>query len=336
MNSRVAFRNVLQGKNNQRPPFAPFLYGLAARIANVSLRDMASNASYYTNALEGVCGLFGPDVIVGNFDATLECESFGCEIEWPGEFTAPTVVKGGDFVNLRPEDFVRSGRIPVLMEVTKRLTISLGRDTAITCALIGPCSFLKNFQMPSEGIDAGSADESIKLLGSYYTKLVRSLCELKVDALFFREDLLAQEFVGELFQHKEAYKALYRTLFNIIRAFNGFPILVVKNCPLEEIKDVHGLLRPSSMVFLGDTFFENDLLFIKDIADSLKMSFGVPLSIGTGKPEELWNQLSLIESFVSTHRPKNLFYTSDGEIPSDVAMEILHTVMDRLRSGSGS
>jgi hypothetical protein len=109
---------------------------------------------------------------------------------------------------------------------------------------------------------------------------------------------------------------------------------VTKHLPLNTIKDVHSLLRPSSIVLLGDKFGESDLGFIKDTANSLKLSFGVPLPIGTGTQEELWNQLSAMESFVSKYRPKNLFYTSDGEIPHDIPMEILHTLMNRLKASS--
>jgi len=332
VSGRLAFRNALQGKNDGRLPFIPFFYGLAARTANVSLREMVGDASYYTNALEGVYGLLGHDVIVGNFETTLERESFGCEVEWPGEYGAPNVVKGGVLSGLRPEEFINRGRIPIVMEVTKRLTISLGRDTAIACALIGPCSFLESGQILPEDIHRSNKGEAIKLLGSYFTKLVRSLCELKIDALFFREDPLGEQFVEELFQNQEAYKALYGTLFNIVKAFNAFPVIVAKHLPLKTIKDVHTMLRPSSIVLLGDRFGDSDLGFIKDIANSLKLSFGVPLPIGTGTQEELWNQLSTMESFISKYRPKNLFYTSDGEIPHDIPMEILHTLMNRLRA----
>ena len=53
MNGRAIFRNTLLGKNSGRPPFVPFVYGLAARMAGVPLREMAWNASY-----EGHCANF--------------------------------------------------------------------------------------------------------------------------------------------------------------------------------------------------------------------------------------------------------------------------------------
>jgi hypothetical protein len=327
MNSRLAFRNTLQGKNDGRPPFVPFVYGLAARTVNVSLKEMLGDASYYTNALEGLYRLLGYDVIVGNFDTTLEGESFGCEVEWPVEYGAPSLVKGSGSFVLRPEEFMSRGRIPMVLEVTKRLTISLGRDVAVACALTGPCSFIVSMPTSNKG-------EAIKFLGSFFTKLLRSLCEFKIDALFFREDPLGARFAEELFQNKEAYKSLYGTLFNIVRAFNAFPVVVVNCLPLKAIKDIFGLLRPGGIVLLGDKLGESDLSFINDTANSLKLSFGVPLPIRTGTQEDLWNQLSTMESFISKHRPKNLFYTSDGEIPHDIPIEILHTLMDRLKAGS--
>jgi hypothetical protein len=297
---------------------------------------MAADASSYTNALEGVYGLLGHDVIVGNFDTTLESESFGWEVEWQGEYGPPTLGKGGGVSGLRPEDFLGRGRIPVVMEVMKRLTLTLGRDAAVACALTGPCSFIKMARIPSETGQKENMGELIKLLGPFFTKLVRGLCELKIDALFFREDPLEGRFVEELFQRREAFKAIYGTLFNIVRAFNAFPVVVTKHLPLESIKEVHGLLKPGGIIFLGERFGEKEMGSIKEMGDSLKLSFGVPLPVGISPQEDLWNQLSVMDSFVAAYGFKNLFYTSDGEIPHDIAMEILHALMDRLRAGSDS
>ena len=144
MSGRIKFRNVIKGKNSESPPFVPFMYGLIARTGNVPLNNMAWDPTYYTNALEGICGLLGLDVIVGNFDATLEMEAFGARIEWKDDFDTPIAQKGNALSGILPEDFMNQGRIPVVMEVTKRLALSVGRDTAIAPALLGPCSFCNN------------------------------------------------------------------------------------------------------------------------------------------------------------------------------------------------
>jgi SAM-dependent methyltransferase len=332
MSGRLKFRNVLKGKNIERPPFVPFMFGLIARTGNFPLKEMAWDPGYYTNALEGICGLLGLDVIVGNFDATLEMEAFGARIEWQGEFNTPIAQRGNELLDIRPEDFMSRDRIPVVMEVIKRLTLSSGRDTAIAPALMGPCSFRKNLDyLLKDGIDR-SPSEGMKHFGGPFTKWVQGLCGQKIDALFFREDLLGEGFMDELQENKEAYRSLYGTLFNIVRAFNASPIVVTENLPLEAVHEVHSLLKPGGIVLLSNALNEAELIAINNLSKELKISFGVPLPIGTAGQEELWRRLTMLETFVSEYEPKNIFYTSDGEIPYDIDLEILHTLTARVNA----
>ena len=332
MNGRLKFRNVIKGKNSESPPFVPFMYGLIARTGNIPLNEMAWDPSYYTNALEGIHQLLGLEVIVGNFDATLESEAFGARIEWNDDFDPPLVQKGNALSDMLPEEFMNQGRIPVVMEVTKRLVVSVGRETAIAPALLGPCSLCNNLvHLIADDIDR-SPSERIKYFGSFITKWVRGLCEQKIDALFFREELLAERFMDELGENKESYRSLYGTLFNIVRAFNAMPILVTENLPLEAVHEVQSLLKPSGIVLLGSLLGDNELIAINDLSKRLNMSFGVPLPIGKGNQEELWRHLTMLESFVSKYKPKGIFYSSDGEIPHDTDLEVLHTLMARVNA----
>lgn len=333
MNGRTNFRSALQCKNKDRLPLVSFVYGLAARTANVRLSEMVFDEDCYSNALEGFYRLLGNEVILSNFDITVESEAFGSEVEWPGEYNAPILLNPGGLSNIEPEEFMVSGRVPVVMEVTRRLGVSLGREAAITCALTGPCSFI--MRALSCGNSERTAADAIKYYGRYFTRLVRGVCELKIDALFFREDPLETGFLDVIQGNKEAYKSLYGTLFNIVKAYNAFPVLVTKNLQLDAINEVHAMTRPTGLVLLGNTFDKNELLILKKMADSHKLSFGLPLPIGTRSEEELWSQLSCVETFVHKDRPQNFFYTSDGEIQHDIEMELLHTLMSRMNEDLG-
>jgi hypothetical protein len=333
MNGKMAFRSVLQGKYEGHPIFLPFIYGLSARAAQVTLRDMVSDPGCYANALEGMYRLLDYEVIANNYDTTIESEAWGGQIEWRGDYDAPVLVEGGDLSLVPPEEILGRGRIPVLLEVTKRLAISTGRDAAIACVVCGPCSLVKGFQRTFGRTGTGSTGEAVKLFGGFLNKLVRGLCELKVDAVLFREDPLGEELLEEFNQNKEVYKGLYGTLFNIVRAFNGFPILLTSRLTIDAIGKIHGLLRPDGIVLLGTDFDKGDLPVLKELADALRTSFGLPLPVGTSTPEALWDRLRGIESFASGHQPKRFFYTSDGEVPHDMPMEALHALMDRLRAG---
>ena len=330
MNGKIAFKNTLQRKNEGPLLFVPFVFGLAAKIANIPLKQMVWDPTYYTYSLEGAYKLFHYGAIVNNFDGSVEAESCGCGLEWRGEFENPIITKSCDFFTLGPEDFVKKGRIPVLFEVTKRLVTSLGRETAITGVLSGPCSFIRCLQGESESSKKDLIHEAISLAGNFLTRWVRNLCETKTDGIFIREDMLGKNFWEELELFKDSYKAVYTTLFNLIRAYNNFPILVVKDFSMEAIKKCHALLRPSAIVLCNKKLDEGELLYLKGLSDSLKVCFGLPLPVGKGSQDELWKQLAVIKSFVTKQGPKGFFYTSDGEIPYNVPLEIVHELMGKL------
>jgi hypothetical protein len=207
---------------------------------------------------------------------------------------------------------------------------SLGRETAITGVLTGPCSFIKCLQGESGSSKKDLIHEAISLVGNFLTRLVRSLCETKTDGIFIREDLLGKNFCEELGLFKDSYKAVYTTLFNLIRAYNNFPILVVKDFSTEAIKELYTLLRPSAIVLCNKKLDEGELLSLKALSDSLKVCFGLPLPVGKGSQDELWKQLAVIQSFIAKQGPKGFFYTSDGEIPYNVPLEVVHELMGRL------
>jgi len=183
MNSKTAFRNTFKLSNAERPVFVPFIYGLAARIAQLPLRDMTADAAYYSHALEDAADLFNGDGIVNSFDATIEAEAFGCAVDWPGDYTAPRVSGCGEAQprEVKPEE---SPRLQARLETTKRVVISRGRDLAVIGVLTGPVWLVK--MLTDEKI--GRTETAIPLVGNLLMKLVKSLGELRVDAVFFRED----------------------------------------------------------------------------------------------------------------------------------------------------
>lgn len=321
-NPKVAFRNTLQVKNVSRPVFVPFVYGLAAKIGQIPLREMVSNATYYAHLLEGAYKLFKYDAIINSFDSSIEAEACGCELEWHSEYEAPTVTAWGS-CDVKTIDVQRSGRIPVLTEATHRLVMSLGKEIAVIGVITGPCSLVKNL--------VGKADSGdvISLIGSLLTKLTRSLCELRIDAIFLREDLLGARYWEDLQSLNKPCIALYKTLFNVIRYYNSYPVLIVKDFGLEVIEDLYNILGPSGLILCGRRFNEADLIYLEDLSDSLRMCFGLPLSIGA--EDELWAQFDVIDNFVGKHTPKGFFYTSDGEIPYDVPLEVVHAITGKIK-----
>ena len=327
MNAKQLFKNAFKGMNTPRPPFVPFPYRVAAKITQISFEQMVHDPTYYYHSLEKAYKLFGCDGIVNHFDATVEAESCGCRLGWQGTLDPPSLVEGCDACEVNPEDFLQNGRIPILMEVTRRLVMAVGKEVAVVAVVTGPCSLTSTLRTYAPGIVGKGADDAIALVGSLLTRWVKALCELKIDAVFIREDILGEDFGAELEAFEDSYKAVYTTLCNIIRFFNIFSVIVTKDVDLEMLGDLSRMLRPNGLIPFGHQCTDGELENLRDLSDSQRLCVGLPLPIGIGDPSELRSQFDRFNGFLSEHGKKGFFYTSDGEVPPDLPMQIIHDVI---------
>ena len=325
MNSKTAFRDTFRLMNGERPVFIPFIYGLAAKIGQIPLQDMVSDASYYAHSLEEAYELFKYDGIVNSYDTTIEAESFGCAVEWSEDYSAPSITDCNrlELREVSPEESYRS---QVLLEATKRTVMSKGKDVAVIGTLTGPVSLVKTLL----GDNNQNIENAISLAGNLLMKLVKSLGELRVDSVFFREDLLGTSYYDELLSHQRSYTDVYTTLFNLIKHYNSPPVLIVKNMKMDIITDLCQIVSLSGVVLLGMRFSEDDLAYLQKLSDSHKISFGLPLQLN--EPSELWKQFDIINQYLSKNKPTAFFYVSDGEVPYDIPLEVLHDLMSKIQN----
>ena len=86
---------------------------------------------------------------------------------------------------------------------------------------------------------------------------------------------------------------------------------------------------------MGRSFDEADLLALKALSETLKVSVGLSLPVVETGEKALWAQVELIESFVMASKTQGFFYTSDGAVPYGMPLEIMHSLMRRIgQSGS--
>ncbi len=325
MNSKTAFKNTCRLMNSERPVFIPFVYGLAAKLEQIPLAEITSDASYYAHSLEDACELFKYDGIVNNFDSTIEAELCGCEPERHDDYAAPRITSCRQ-VELREINPEEDSRIQILLETTKRTVMSKGKDIAVIGILTGPCSLVRT--LTSDKVD--EIENAIPLVGSLLTKLVKSLCELRVDAIFFREDLLDSGYRDELLAYSKPYTDAYTTLFNLTKYYNCFPALIVKNMELNFITELHEMIKPNGLILLGKRISDDDMAYLQKLSGSLMISFGLPLLVEN--QDELKNQFTIISQFINKHKPTGFFYVSEGEIPYDMPLEILHDLIARMQN----
>ena len=327
MNAKLSFKNTFKLNNSDRAVFVPFTYGLTARIVQMPLQEMVSDASYYSHSLEETGNLLKLDGIVTAYDSTMEAEILGCDVGWPDDYSAPAIDAYPDYElpEVNPED---NYRFSILTETIKRVVISKGRDVAVIGVLTGPCSLAG--MLAANPLKETDREKEIATAGSLLSKLVKILCELRIDAVFFREDIIGSGFTEELQAHTKAYTDIYKTLFNLVKFYNVAHAVIVKDTGRELIPDIHRMLGMNGLILQGTKVNEQDLENLQELAESLKISFGLPLPMGNR--DELKEQFAVIDRFLRDHKPTGFFYVSDGEVPHDMPLEVLHDLIAEMQN----
>jgi len=328
MNSRDAFKSTMQVMNPGRPVFVPMVYRLAAKIEQIALADMVLDPTYYANLLEGAYKLIKQDAIITNFDPSLEAELFGCQVEWQNDYELP-VVMGWRNCELESVGLENSSRIPVVLEAIRRLVLTRGKEVAIIGVVTGPCS-LAGTVAESAKLDKNYKNEDvISLTGNALTKLTKSICELKVDAIIFREDLLAEKYSGELLSLEKAYTAVYATLFNLTRFYNTPALIMVRENKLESIGELVKKLKPNGIILNGLSVKRDDLIYLKNLSESHKLAVGLSLSVRD--ETEMLNQFKVLDDFAQEAKPRGFFYTSDGEVSQNIPLELIRDLARKIK-----
>lgn len=196
MDSKKLFPALFNRQELPRPLYLPLACSLAARLRQISLPEMFASPTHYANALRDAYRLFGFDALVTSFDPTLEAEALGCPIQWESGDRLPRVgshplAEGRGLADLE-QQWEAKGRLPIVLEVTKRLVMLLSKEVAIVGAMTGPFTLagqLRGDPFFSElREDTPHCQELFDFVGQCSLKLARLYAELKVDGLIVIED----------------------------------------------------------------------------------------------------------------------------------------------------
>jgi uroporphyrinogen-III decarboxylase len=328
-NSLELVRNYFEGKTAQRSPFFPWVCSFAATIEQVQVKSMLSDPGILSRALSSSHKLFGYDVILNHFDLTLESEALGCKIDWHDDDWPPTIIghpleDGTDFYDLDTENVEKKGRIPVILEATKRLILTKGKEVPIAAMITGPLTLAgllkgKEFLGQLESAD----DEALDLIedtGSICLHLCRTYCELGVDIIVIAEDI-QDPGINDL---TSVMASPLKSIFNVSRFYNVNSVLIgkVRN-------DDHALsmcsLGADAVSISGNT--DTGQVREKAREQGCLSSIIVPDSAFTQPDPESINLLTQ----ANTSGKSGLFVSSGWEVPQDTDINSMHEIMKIIR-----
>ena len=331
-NSRELVRCLFEGQPAERPPFFPWVCSLAATLEQVPVKTMLSDPGILSRALSNTHKLFGYDLIINHFDLTLEAEALGCEIErwddtWPFIIIGHPLEHGADFYDLDTEGIEKKGRIPVILETTKRLILTKAKEVPIAAMITGPLTLAKHLkgdefarQLELEDDDATNLVEDA---GSICLKLCREYCELGVDIIVIAEDmrdLVIQDLSSVL-------ASPFKSLFNVSRFYNVNSVLISRTRDDNQASSI-SKLGADALSVSGNIVMNH--LQEKAGMEDCRYSVTIPDSalIGTD-PENINPIKNAIKSGESGY-----FLASEWELPRDTSVNSMHRIMKIIRGES--
>lgn len=302
--SRELFKALFAG-NAARPPFIPLVASAGARLMQVPLRDVYSDAGVMAKTLRDCQSLFGYDGILVFPDATLEAEALGCKLDWI-EGQPPTIASTlTSFADLNTFGGGRSltqGRLPTVIAAATQLVESASSRCAILGSITGPIAIAQT-ALPSEDLNPIVVEK----ISEECHALARAFFERRVDGIIVRESSLA---CVPTTVHDALVKT-FRTLKNLAQ-FYDVPLLLA-------IDDSSELVDALPVDAVSNGGWE--------VGNSGTTPWGAAIS-ASDWDNDLEDQVrSLMEKAGG-----GTYLTTKGEVPFATPADRLHELMDELEA----
>lgn len=322
ISSKELIRSLFQLKELPRTPFIPWVGTFAAELEQIQAEEMLSDPGLLSNSLLNAQKLFGYDAIVPVFDQSLEAEACGCEIEWPEECGTPRVTShpiadGATVGDIDKPDIERHGRVPIVLEALKRMSILRGKQVAFFAVVTGPLTLASH--LAGEGFVAelesgsGQAGKILGAAGSVGLKLTRKYCEAGVDAVVIAEPLLATA-------NAAGYKSIagpMKSIWNVTKFFGVHTLVLSTGCKDDRVEPVLGLQAEG--VALGANVGQDKL---GEAALARKACYGTSVPVRGGGDANVG---------LGTKDGRGHFLTTDWELPCETDVNAMHRVMAAIK-----
>ena len=224
-------KRLLQGIAPPRPLFLPVVFSPGARVENQPLSAFLANPTKICNAQRQLRGPLRTDGFSCYFDPFLEVEALGATLQWGAADQPPAVrwpqgAESGELPDdLRsPEEAVRAGRVPVALDVLRRLKAMLRDDSILMAGVTGPFTLaVRITQLETGGAwRAQEIPESVlELAASVVSRISGALVEAGASLIMIQEEVLPA-----LSQERcAAWASALEPAFNIIRFYEALPVL---------------------------------------------------------------------------------------------------------------
>lgn len=317
---RTLLRQAPRGEALTRPLFAPLIFGLGAKVESVPVQSFVANPTQIANTLRRMQGFLRLDAMTAYYGSCLEAEALGCKLEW--EAYPPEIVArpSSDSNQLTVAGVENRGRIPVAVDVVRRLRVMMGEGLPLLVGITGPYRLAR--QLAPDADDARLAG-LIDLTGRVFLQLAQQLSEAGADILIAEEEPPA---AGSPLH--AAWRGHLSSAGKVVQFYKGLPVLLLP-----------ARLAPDELdqaLAVGE-----DLLICPSI-DSLSpdglarlsrlRSYGLALPVDwLANPRAIADELAQ-RSLKPFRSGQPLLLTTAGEIPTSYDARRLPGIIGNIRS----
>lgn len=322
-------KKLFEREELPRPPFIPWVCTFAAKLWQIPVKQMLTDPTKSANLLQNTQKLLGYDGIVNIFDSSVEAEACGCRIEWKDnklpEVVSHPLEEGKNIEDLDISEIEKRGRIPVVMEATKRLSLVMGKEVGMIGAVTGPLTLARHLKGSSFLGDLENnlqeAEKVVDFTGKIALGISKIYCELRMDAIVVIEEML-HSMDASCF---DGYKEVLGSMWNVIRYYKAHPIVLIRRCSEDQIEKIFQL--EADGVAIGEWL---DLNYLKNLASRYNQCFAgcIPSSVFLGSREEVKNTL---RRYLGMAGKKGFFLTGEWEIPYETPVENIKEIMNFIK-----
>ncbi len=235
---RSIVKALARGQMPPRSLFIPLVFTLAAKLEDIPLPVFLTNPTKLANALAAVHRHLRTDGVVCYFDFTLQAEALGCQLDWatiPPTVVAPSSEQVASSWQIDPPELERRGRIPVALEVARRLRATLQDQPALLVGLASPIrlgqQLLGDDFVERLGAHGSSAESLLyDLVDNLTIPLVQAFCRAGADIILLCEASMSPAAF-------DSWQMTLETVWNVIRFHEVLPVLYVDGMDLPDSVD---------------------------------------------------------------------------------------------------
>jgi len=177
---------TLKHEETEGIPWVPFAGIHAGKLKNYTAEEILKDGDKLFESLMEVKKMYNPDGMPIVFDLQIEAEIFGCELKWAKE--NPPSVRSHPFAGekkipcncLIPT--AKSGRIPMVLDVMRRVKAEIGGEVALYGLICGPFTLASHLRGSDIFTDMVKDKQFVKELVGYCSEVACRMADLYLEA----------------------------------------------------------------------------------------------------------------------------------------------------------